>query len=377
MTRETNTYVHMIAMLSFSEAIAAASFAFGFPEDYNLCVVQGVMLLFFQRAKWIWSALIGFQLYRFMVHDRKGLEIWQMHTFCWSIDIILLMLPLVDGTAYGLDSEERGSITCYFAGTEQGRVIRWVFIVYFLPLVICTIIMIYIAYSLWMRFRYLDNLATQNDATTHIKRLVRTMVMYPIATLITTLPNMLVYIIEQVTPEGSIKNGYVVSVMCFSWSFSYGIILALIFFTNSQEAKRRWRSLLFGTPYVDQNGRLVRENDETRQESKDVDNISRSMNNALGIGISGNGNTMGGRSRDSFGRSSTRSTIDSFSLSSESRGSSMPINNGNGNSIRADNSISTGVSGALVKSSSPVFTSHSATYAYDDTDVDAENPMHE
>ena len=369
--RELNTYVHMIIMLAICETLAAFGFAWGFPIDPDVCIAQGILVQFFQRAKWTWNALIGYQLYRFMVHDRKGFSTLQMHAACWTFCIVLELAPLTNGIAYGGDDEYRGTNMCYY--TQTPGTLKWTILMYFVPLVMAVAVMIYVAYQLWVRFRYLDSLAVQTPASVHIKRLVRTMIMYPVALLVTTFPNMIVFFISSVNKDGTWaapKVQYITGVCCFAWSFSYGMWLSIIFFVNSQEAKRRWRSFLCGADYVDMDNRLVRGSQSDVKATKDAENIHRSMNAALGGGsLAGGTNFSMSRNRDSFGSSKSGSVSQKVQLSKtvEASGSSTGAGTSK-NSLRLGLGASSGLVGTSSNASSPVFTSHSAVY-------DEENPI--
>ena len=97
------------------------------------------------------------------------------------------------------------------------------------------------------------------------------MVLYPVTMLITSLPNMIYYILYHIVD----KNGseatqqlIIALIGTYTWSFSQGIWLCAIFFYNSQEARRRWRSLVLGIKYEEDGNRLVRR--EQVQEMKQV-----------------------------------------------------------------------------------------------------------
>lgn len=282
--KETNTYMHMVCMLAVSEVLGASAYAIGYPSSRSVCIAQGILVLFFQRAKWIWNAFIGYQLYRFMVHDMRGLSLLQMHAVCWSVCLLFEVLPLLGGVGYGANSSDRGIQSCWYSQSEsaevQRAVVNWFIVMYFVPLVSCILIMSYSAYHLWMRFQYLDSLNRQDDASMQIRKLCKTMVLYPVAMLITTLPNMVCFFlsaleVDWATPE----HQYNVFSVALTWSFSFGLWLCVIFFYNSQEAKRRWRSLVLGVKYEDDGNKLIRRDDKKKQVT--LTNFEKSINVAL------------------------------------------------------------------------------------------------
>ena len=158
------------------------------------------------------------------------------------------------------------------------------------------------------------------------------------------------------------RTMYYAGIISFSWSFSYGVWLSIIFFANSQEAKRRWRALLFKTPYIDVDNRLVRHDNVYIKDKTETENIQRSMDSVLGG--NGRGSFTVGRNRDSFGSN----------------------NGGNGKkstrvSPRSNETTKGGTSQLAGANQSPVFTSHSAFYADSaevpiDLDKDNVSPLH-
>ena len=380
--RGHNVYVHMIGMLSLSETCAACAFAMGFPPTGPWCAFQGAMIQFFQRAKWIWNALIGFQLYRFMVHDQSGFELWQMHAIAWGLCVVLEVLPFTDNISYGSDDETVGLNVCYFKGQGDSHTVSWVICVYFIPLTVCVLAMVYYAYQLWLRFRYIANLPEQTNTTIQITKLVRTLILYPAAMLITTMPNMVLFLLSSIRPNysSSIDTMYINGNICFAWSFTYGLWLCAIFFTNSQEAKRRWRALLFGVAYVDVDNRLVRSDQAWRQNTEEVGNIDKAMDNALDAGPvrsfganrsfnSSNGGVSLPHRSGSTSSSANNSRTNSLHLPADVEKGGVGANNWSSAASSSQpvpmkhGSSSSLVTPCAAEHSSPVYTSSSAVYA--------------
>lgn len=372
---ELNVYSHMILMLSLSEAIAAGAFAMGYPASDSACLAQGLILQFFQRAKWIWSSLIGVQLYRFMVHETKGFKVWQMHAICWSFCLLLEFVPMLDSIEYGSDDESRGSMVCYFKTNARAvHMYHWFVGVYFVPLVVCVSIMIYFAYHLWKRFKYFTTLAVQTEGTTQISRLVRTMILYPLTMLISSFPNMFMFLFSSIDPEyADEKTRYMNGNICFAWSFTYGVWLFAIFFINSQEAKRRWRAYLFNVPYLDIGNRLVRSDGAWQQTTEEVNRIETGMDNALDTA------TFSSAAGRSFERKKNQGSTNINASSSVLKTDNSGMENGNssrdGIAIKGRNgesqdeiptSTKHGISSTLAASisgnGSPVYSSQSAQY---------------
>jgi hypothetical protein len=383
--RGHNVYVHMIAMLSLSEMLGAAAFAFGFPSNDSMCTVQGVLVQFFQRAKWIWNALIGFQLYRFMVHDQSGLQLWQMHGLAWGLCLLLEVLPFTNNISYGSDDGEIGYEVCYFKGQGDEHTLTWVTLVYFVPLSICVIVMMYFAYKLWLRFRYIANLPEQTSTTHKITKLVRTLILYPLAMLFTTLPNMILFLAESVNPNyTSIKSRYLNGNVCFAWSFTYGLWLCAIFFMNSQEAKRRWRALLCGVEYTDVGNRLVRSDQTWKQNTEEVTNIDKAMDQALDAGLS-RSLRHGSSNSQRMGSGSSHNHRPSFINRSES-GSAVDVERGPSPQVQVKHGVSGSLVAQGVENSGAVYSSSSAVYGDDKSraivvepispNKNVDNPMH-
>ena len=277
-----NVYTHMILMLALSETIASIAYSLGFSTDPTTCTVQGAIMMFFVRAKWVWSALIEYQLYDLMVNNKKGLKLWQLHAVAWGISLMLELLPLADDVTYGTDDESYGILVCYFRSPNAQAASDWFAAVFFAPLVCCMIFMFYYSIRIWFRFRYYMSADAQTEGTVEVNRLLKTMILYPISTLVTTAPNMIGFVLYLTYPEvSSPKTFYVSQTIMLCWSFTYGLFLCAIFFTFSQEAKRRWRLLLFGAPYTEVGNRLVRSDDAFKQVTAQISQIEESIDNFL------------------------------------------------------------------------------------------------
>jgi len=371
---ELNIYSHMILMLSLSEALAAGAYAMGYPVSDNACLAQGLILTFFQKAKWIWSSLIVLQLYRFMVHETKGFKVWQMHAICWSLCLLLEFLPMLDSIEYGSDDESRGAMVCYFKrNSRAARMYHWAVGVYFVPLIISVSIMIYFSYQLWKRFKYFTTLAVQTEGTIQISRLVRTMIYYPVTMLILSFPNMFMFLFSHLdsayaAPLTMYMNGNI----CLAWSFTYGIWLCAIFFINSQEAKRRWRAYLFNVPYLDIGNRLVRSDGAWQQTTEEVNRIETGMDNALDTASFSSGRSFERRQ----GQGSTNTNASSSVLKTDNSGMGYGNSSRDGIAIKGRDGesqdeiipastkpgISSNLAASISGNGSPVYSSQSAQY---------------
>jgi hypothetical protein len=271
-------------MLALSDVLSASAYALGFPTSRSVCVAQGVLILFFQRAKWIWNTLIVYQLYRFMVREMRGLSILEMHALCWSVCILFEVLPLFGGVSYGLDPYIMGTAACYYNHIYISATQKWYEWMYFFPLISCILIMSYSAYHLRIRYRYLDRLNRQDDKTIQVRKLTKTMVLYPVAMLITTLPNMIMDLLQNYIYTHKLitsEQAYIILESFFTWTFTQGIWLCAIFFYNSQEARRRWRSLVLGIKYEEDGNRLVRRERDQEMAQVTITSVEKSMNAAL------------------------------------------------------------------------------------------------
>ena len=139
-------FMKLIMMVSGSDLIAsAAGWALGMPKMHPECQAQGSLFFFFYRASWIWCTLISTTLFSLVTSGKtvQSLTFFQMNVICWSVNILIELLPLTQGFNYGgcrggmmfgylvEDNIGGGSYSEY----QDSEVEGWGY--FFIPLMVC------------------------------------------------------------------------------------------------------------------------------------------------------------------------------------------------------------------------------------------------
>jgi len=68
--------------------------------------MQGFLSIFFSRASWLWTDILIFQLYFFVVYKELLFTMPAMHGIVWFISIVLQIVPFMD-IGYGTWDDEK------------------------------------------------------------------------------------------------------------------------------------------------------------------------------------------------------------------------------------------------------------------------------
>jgi hypothetical protein len=239
---QSKIYMKMIVMVSLSDAFAAFALIFGFPTGV-LCNVQGFLLFYFYRTSWLWSCLMLFQLNHVVSHARIYYSFVGMNCFVWIVNLILQLLPLSTGTFYTNSSEYAGKSICTFDAFDPNY-FNWLLEGFILPLALTTVVLIGLAAMLYLRLRHLKS--------EFKKSLVGSLILYPTQILFTSSPLLFFFFThwnhKQPTAAdyepASFMKVYTVVQVIYAWTGLQGLFNCLIFFSNSTEARARWRIYL-------------------------------------------------------------------------------------------------------------------------------------
>jgi len=135
-------------------------------------------------------------------------------------------------------------VLCNF-NTENPHYFLWTGLLFVLPLFVASIFLLFLSVKLWLRIRHMN--AGYQTA------LVRSVVLYPMVTLLTCLPLMSVFVWDVATQNDTpTTNTEAVKQWMFkydfvsytvAWNCSQGLLNTLVFFANSAESRERWHNL--------------------------------------------------------------------------------------------------------------------------------------
>lgn len=234
MLSRTHPFSNMIFFISLCDMLGSIAMSLGYP-DSDECKVQSFFLLFFFPASWLWTTCLVYQLRSMMFYKKLHLSMFTLHCICWSVSLLVALLPLSQNQ-YGEDDDLEDRSVCYLASTDKHRKFWWLFGLYFGVLLVCVLLML-----VWLISSY--RLATAMRTTTFTdhkeRQIYQATRWYPRGLLMTWVMSIAVTFMLAIYSDARvdyIQAGQIAQTQ-------YGTVLALIFFGNSKIVRHRWKEL--------------------------------------------------------------------------------------------------------------------------------------
>jgi len=255
--------VHYVLMIAIADTMTAVFYAFGFPlSGSRACSVQGFCWLFFARMSWFYTDVLIFQLFYVVVFKSYFLEKRYMHVIVTTLNIVLALTPLSNGTIYGEDDDSKHiplTLCLMSKGKDNDKAAnQWiqytfnieVYISFIIIIILSTVI---VCYSLNINITKSSNVYIIE----RIKDSWKIVILYPLALMITWLPSQAYafYFLSYASQHSQKypKNGIVILDYLNALNVLYGPLLSLIFYTKTLDARRAWMHNLRGILYVTMN----------------------------------------------------------------------------------------------------------------------------
>ena len=202
-------------------------YANGFPHG-PLCTAQGALGFFFYRASWIWVVLLTLQLYSLVMSGKLSFNIYHLHAIAWGTSLIFECIPLSTNN-YGEGDENQGYKPCSIAyGTDPKMANVWIIATFLSPLIVCLFLMCFFFARLWLWHR------AQAKRDERVANTIRILALYPISMFIFWVPNVIIALMANL--KYKLDATALISIYVLqAWGGAYGIVLAIVFFSQSQE----------------------------------------------------------------------------------------------------------------------------------------------
>lgn len=247
-------FIHLILMMAISDTMSSLALSFGFPKNYAACSIQGFLFIFFERLSWFWLDFLVIQLYYFSRYQKLLFTIQQIHYIVWPFNIILQLLPFTTKTGYGSPTDDllddqiqigicvysvyHGSLDDYFVWTIFALTVELLFSFCFVLGMTIRILLMFLCLG------KNDTLMTLFPVVSTIRE---TVIWYPLAQLITTIPG-IVYDIyhvwylqthDQIFPKNYVsRQDILVAITPLN-----SILFAIIFYAKTGEALTKWKEI--------------------------------------------------------------------------------------------------------------------------------------
>jgi len=288
-------FVKIVLTIALCDALASLGFAFGYPKG-DLCTAQSVIIFFFERLSWIYTAILVFQLYKLVVY-RTIIKSKLLHVAAISINIVLQLLPFTTTTYYGSPTQVQGLTNCLMhsgSSTTQSNQIayNWLLFLnsYCYFVVMFTILVLYML--IFLKDFYPDGFFTKllkmkapiinkQQSSPIMNDAKITMTLYVTAMIVSwTSNNAYGTVSVHTVDEQTISLTYLENqktLLLTNDKFdclcpTYGFLLALIFYSRTKQARIEWinifKSILIALNILkqdDQNKNLLEEGTRTSE----------------------------------------------------------------------------------------------------------------
>lgn len=251
-------YMFMIMEMNFSDFVANIGATIGFPQHGTLCQVQAGITVFFARASWIWCLTICATLYSQLVFRKIYIQITAVNFIIWGINILLELLPIMANgvQTYGSTklmyySSRQGKMMCSLMSVNEGEM--WRIIAVEGPLIFVLVAMIYLVVMLFLKLKPSmppldsDPTGAKRELVLRIRKVIKNILFYPAVMFVSWAPQAIVFFAYYAHPNRSQRDCnfyFFLSVLFRAFGFSFGLLLAVVFFTRSKEAQVRWYELI-------------------------------------------------------------------------------------------------------------------------------------
>jgi hypothetical protein len=233
-------FTRIILMIALSDVGLSTAAILGFPSgERESCALQGFLFVFFTRANWMWTTMLVFQMYRFIIHNRAFFSEKIMHAIVWSLSTLLTFLPLIHAQ-FGRASSYSSGEMCVYTSSEATWLHAWLMITFMVTLFLCVFVMLYFISSIYWKYRNTD------DPTMGLQifDLVKSLYLYPVILLSTWGVIDTINTVYQFSSPSSPSVQSVILDIAITFSLSNGFWVSVVFFYKSPEARRRWLHLL-------------------------------------------------------------------------------------------------------------------------------------
>jgi len=94
-------FLHWILFIAISDFISSFGYSFGYPNNNQLCSLQGFLIVIFSRFSWFYTVVLIIQTYHVTLYSKFFMKKRYMHLIVIILNFILFILPFTDGCFYG------------------------------------------------------------------------------------------------------------------------------------------------------------------------------------------------------------------------------------------------------------------------------------
>jgi hypothetical protein len=239
-------FTRNIMMIALCDVFVSIAGMIGAANDGTReCQAQAFLSTFFLRGNWIWTTALICQMHRFVTRDGEFFSEGKVHAIVWSITAFMTFGPLADGS-FGHNGLNDGTELCFIRSSSRSWEAAWAVIDWSAAVFLCIVVMAVLISSVLFQYR-----AIRNDVVAlKILNLTRSLYVYPLVLAATWgINTMLNLVIMFMVKNGKFSATETNVLRCSLVSaMTNGILLAIVFYAKSHEARYQWKRTLFCLP---------------------------------------------------------------------------------------------------------------------------------
>ena len=222
-----------IFYISLSDFFVDISSAFGFPSNYSLCYTQALFVTYFTVSGWLWTTALSHTIYQ-VIYNKRTIQDKYFHFICWGLPVFTTFgqLPFGQYTyPYPKDQWCNYKLNSNITGWK-GDLIEYTF--YWNYFFVTIALMLFWGVRVYWKIYHTKDMENSRI----ILNMYQKVRLYPVIIGCCWLINYLV------TEFSSDQSSLVAFIGMLAGTLD-GFFTAMIFFVNSEEARGRWKDLIF------------------------------------------------------------------------------------------------------------------------------------
>lgn len=274
---------NILFYVSFCDVIASFASSFGFPDNHTWqCTFQAICIVYFYTSSWIWVTMLIYQLRCIVIYKAVHITRTKMHLICWTIPLIVLLLPL-STNPWGIPDEFEGTNVCSIGGAADDWGFFWYRYLRTGSLIICFVTQFFLVrqISKHVHIQSMDDSMVSLDFK--FLKMYNIIKWYPIGMLLTWGFKVILveFFIRMFNYSEFYKTLNEIAEIC---SVLYGSCVTIIFYATSLQIQKAWKEFLCPLKDESVNQKLFRESSYNDINDEETEVMHSIRDNSVPVG---------------------------------------------------------------------------------------------
>ena len=242
------TLISIILLIAVADSLVSLAYSFGYPPSNNdLCKFQGFLAETFEKVSWLTTDVLILNIYSIIIMRKILVDMKKTCIFIAITVTVLTFLPFSNNVGYGGGT---GIVRCSYYNYKDPSNFSPVALWGLLQQSIAVSSLLFILLIILRILVYLYCDCKEDEKLRSAKQMLlakeswRTMILYPISLIFAWLPSQSYAIIIELSPPSPPSNTRIyLSDALYMLAPMNGLLLSLIFYIKTSEAKKAWMSI--------------------------------------------------------------------------------------------------------------------------------------